>query len=117
MWNGFTIGGGNSSSSAVKVHEIEGEHGISQNSNSYWVSNLILNLSGTIYKNTTEGMRLMKMITDKTPKEEIIAWLNKVALKHTKVETLITSIKLLEESAYACGKVDKANEIKQALYL
>lgn len=42
MWDDVIIGSGGIGCSAFKVFDIEGEHSISENTNTYWISDVYL---------------------------------------------------------------------------
>lgn len=115
MWDDVIIGKGNKLNSAVRVFSIEGEHGISHNNVSYWISDLVLGLSITIFKYTEIGERLTKMIRDKKSTEEIIHWLNKVALSRMDPDKIIARIEQEKKKSFRAGQVSRSREFQKLL--
>jgi len=114
-WNEFVIGKGEKRCSAVRVFDILGDHSISQNDISYWVSNCILGISGKIYKDTIPGKKITAMIKAKVPIEGIQKYIDQQALKYTKIDCIYNSIERLRNDAYRLGKDMKSAEIRDAL--
>lgn len=112
MWEDFVIGKGNKGCSAIKVFEITGEHGVSQNSVSYWISDCILGLSGTIFKDTREGKCITNMIKINAQPEKILNYINKVAINNVSIEHLMDCIKQAELNAYEKGRRKSKRELK-----
>ena len=112
MWEDFVIGKGTKGCSAVKVFEIAGDHGVSQNSVSYWVSGCVLGLSGTIFKDTREGKCITNMIRINAQPEKILNYINKVAINNVSIEHLMDCIKQAELNAYEKGRRKSKRELK-----
>ena len=115
MWENFIIGKGTKGNSAMLVFEIAGNHSISQNSVSYWISGCILGLSGTIFKDTKEGKCLTNLILSKAPLEKIMNYVNRVAINNVNIETLYACIEHEKKQAYEMGRIKSKNELKSWL--
>lgn len=116
-WNDVIIGKGQRGHTAIKVFEIEGDHGISDGGNCYWISDCILDTGMTIFKNCKEGEKLTQMIKDKVMPEKIQDWLNRLVLKHASPQKIINAIVEAEEEAYERGKEAKAAELRSVLLI
>lgn len=112
MWEDFVIGKGAKGCSAVKVFEIAGDHGVSQNSVSYWISGCVLGFSGTIFKDTREGKCITNMIRINAQPEKILNYINKVAINNVSIEHLMDCIKQAELNAYEKGRRKSKRELK-----
>ena len=55
MLDDVIIGEGNRGNSAILIGRIEGKHSISENSQSYWIRDIILDGEIVIFKDTKEG--------------------------------------------------------------
>lgn len=117
MWDDVTIGTGHKGSSAYKVFAVPGEHSISENSVSYWISDVYLGLGMTIFKYTKEGEALTKMIQDKHPLEEINKFLEDLLIRKTGIDKLKAAIDRAIKNSFDAGREAKAQEIRDALGL
>lgn len=117
MWDSVVIGMGCKGNSAIKVFAIEGDHSISENEVSYWISDLYLDLGMTVFKHTGEGARLTQMIKDKKSLEEILEFLNDVLLRNLSRKKLREAIDKAIVKAFNDGCNAKAAEIRNALGL
>lgn len=117
MWDDVIIGTGNKGNSAYTVFAVPGEHSISENSVSYWISDVYLGLGMTIFKYTKEGTALTKMIQDEHPLEEINKFLENVLLRKINVDKLKPAIDSAVKDAFNRGLEAKAQEIRDALGL
>ena len=114
MWDDVIIGKGPVTHSAVLV-DIEGDHNISQNNVSFWISGLVLGIEAVIYKDTPEGQQLQKMIGEKKPIKKITSYLDSVVLQHIKPGKLKERIHNFGHEMYLRGQHDKAAQIRLAL--
>ncbi len=115
MWDDVVIGEGPHIVMAYKVREIEGDHHISQNGNSYWVSGLLCGLGMKIFKNTAEGTKLTLMIKRRRPLEEILDFLNTALVQHIDQEVLVAAIKRSGQNAFQEGYRAAQKDIRKAL--
>lgn len=100
----------------IKTFDIPGDHGISDNSRCFRVSEYKpFRFGMTIFKDTTEGKKLTKMIEDK--KDPTLIHLNIVKwyLQKASPRLLVSKIKEIKEDSFEQGQKSKANEIKKAL--
>lgn len=117
MWDDVSIGTGHKGSSAYRVFAVPGEHSISENTVSYWISDVYLGLGMTIFKYTKEGEALTKMIQDKQPMEEINEFLESTLIRKISVDKLKSAIDRAVKDAFNSGLEAKAQEIRDALGL
>lgn len=115
MWNDVVIGKGEKGCSAMKVFAIPGEHSISQNSVSFWISGCLLGAGVTIFKNTADGKALQALIEAGTALDEIQEWLDCLVLRNLDPKKLRQLIERSNEEAFLEGKRAKAAEIRAAL--
>lgn len=115
MWDDVIIGSGNRGSSACHVFAIKGDHNISDNQVSFWVSKVYLGLGMTIFKNTREGQKLSKMIADSKTTAQINAYLKTVLLQKVKPRVLMDAIDREIEKSFEAGRGAKIREILQTL--
>lgn len=115
-WDDIIIGKGDKGCNSMKCYDIPGDHGISENMVSFWISDLPLEGVGmTIFKNTTEGKKLMGMIYHKRPLKVINDFLIGIALKRIKVSTFKTALNQLTEGCVREGENSKIREIQNVL--
>ena len=118
MWDDVIIGTGNKGNSAIHVFEVNGDdHRISQNSVSYWISDVYLGMGMTIFKNTEEGQQLTAYIKNKVHVDAIYDWLVDLIFKYAKPHRLTTAIAAAKEEAYEKGREDAQADIRRALGL
>lgn len=118
MWDNVIIGEGNKLASAVHVFNVEGDHSISENSVSYWITENSVIKRGvgmTIFKDTDEGEQLTKLIKDRTPLSEIETYLVKLWMGRIDPLVLATKIKNENNHHYARGRNSMRYEIKSLL--
>jgi hypothetical protein len=115
MWKDVVIGEGPHIGTARHVSEIEGEHRISQNSNSFWISGLLCDLGMTIFKDTAEGTRLTLMIRERRSLEEILDFLNMTLVQHVDQEILVAAIERSKNDAFREGYRAAQKDIRKAL--
>jgi hypothetical protein len=115
MWDDVVIGEGPHITMVLKVHEIEGDHQISQNGNSYWISGLLCGLGMKIFKNTAEGTKLTLMINKRRSLEEILNFLNRTLVQHVDQETLVAAIERSKKDAFQEGYRAAQKDIRRAL--
>lgn len=117
MWNDVIIGTGNKGNSAYRVLSVHGEHSISENSTSYWISDVYLGLGMTIFKHTKEGRALTKMIQDKQPLEGINEFLQTTLIQSISAAKLKSAIDRAIKDSFNKGREAKAKEICEAFCL
>lgn len=117
MWNDIVIGNGHKGCSAIRVFAIGGEHSISENSVSYWISDLYLGAQITIFKDTEEGRQLSQFINEKAHIDTIRPWLDGLVLQHIDREVLKNLIDRAIEQAFQKGSSHRAEVIREALGL
>jgi hypothetical protein len=116
MYDEIVIGKGQHFCTAIKCYEGKDRFYISENSNCYWISNLIFDTSMKVFKDTPEGQRITKLITNPKPVDHRIReFLDKLVLKHMSYNILLASIQSLKDEAFEEGRNAKANEIKLIL--
>lgn len=115
MWDDIVIGTGDKGNSAIKTFAVDGDHGISENRVSYWISDCYLDIGMTIFKNTEAGIRLTDMIEKRAPLSVIQSWLNALALTHIDETTLKKKINQAIKKAYDEGSSDRAAAIRASL--
>lgn len=115
MWDDVIIGSGNRGSSAHHVFAIRGEHGVSENPTSFWISRVYLGLGMTIFKDTREGKKLAKMIADSKTADQINAYLKTVVLRKAKPKVLMDAVDRAINKSFEEGREDKVREILQTL--
>ena len=81
MWDSVIIGSGSKGNSAIKVLSLKGDHSISENSVSYWISDLYLGLGMTIFNDTDAGKKLSRLIAENVPLEDINTYLDGILLQ------------------------------------
>lgn len=111
------IGKGNRGISAIRIFDILGEHGFSQNSVSFWISECILGTGITIFKNTEEGQMLQSMIDDKKPLAELQEWVDSLIIRNMDATKLLSLMEAATKKAFALGKRAKEKEIRAVLGL
>lgn len=115
MWDDIIIGKGEKGNSAVKVFGVPGDHRISHNRVSFWISGCYLDVDVTIFKDTKEGQTLQRMIDDCAALEEIQTWLDDLVLRCLDPKRLKLRIEQAMEKAFEAGQCAKAAEIRAAL--
>jgi hypothetical protein len=115
MWDDVIIGDGDKGCSATTVFAIRGEHHISQNNVSYWISNCYLGLGMTIFKNTAEGKQLRKLIDEGVTLENILEYLDDVLITNLSKTKLKHAIAKELKRAFVQGEAAKSLEIRNAL--
>jgi hypothetical protein len=115
MWDDVVIGEGPHIMMARRVREIEGDHRISQNENSYWISGLLCGLGMTIFKDTPEGTELTSMIGERRSLEEILNFLNTTLVQYVDQEVLVAAIETSKNDAFREGYRTAQKDIRKAL--
>jgi len=117
MWDDVIIGTGNKGNSAVLVFAIEGEHSISENSVSYWISGLYLDTGMVIFKSTDEGRQLNEFVKEKAHIDQVRPWLDHLVLQYIDKDRLKNRIDHAIARAFEEGSEHRANRIREALGL
>ncbi len=110
MWDDIIIGKGEKGCSAIRIFKIEGNHNISENRVSFWISNCFLDTGMTIFKDTKEGQQLSKMIESGKTLEQINKWLDLIVIKHLKPDRLKQFIDKVKKESYEQGRKAKVKE-------
>ena len=114
MWDDFYIGEKVSFSTTITIVSLKGEHNISENGIAYRVCHAILDLGGVIMKNTPEGKKLTDLIRANNL-QDVLDYVNELAIKHTYLKTIERKIKLAMEAAFEEGSVAKQRDILNVL--
>ena len=117
MWNDIIIGSGPHGICAEHVFAIEGEHNISQDGVSFWISDCFLGVGMKIFKDTVEGKRIQQMINEKVSPTRINEWLDKIVLKHLSPAEVRKRILKEKKKSFEEGQRAKAAEVAEVLYL
>ena len=112
MWFDYlVIGKGEKEGGATLVTSLGEGHHISENRNSYWISDAYLGVYMTIFKNTKEGMKLGNMIETKKSLKQINAWLDTVVLAHLPVTKLKERIEAERKRMFKEGEEKRGHDI------
>ena len=114
MRRDITVGSGDRGNTATLVRAIPGLFNVSENDHSYWIFDHY-GVDITIFKDTQDGRRLHRYITQGYLAEEIQALVTKalfLRLSGTEIKELIS---LKEEEAEKRGRQMQAEETKQIL--
>ncbi len=114
-WDDVVIGEGNESCSAVRCFSVKGEHSISENKYWYWISSLILGKGMKIKKDTTEGVKLTRMIDDGKPLEMILNYLNKIIIKNLSPSVIYEAIEEAKKESFQEGRDSMAKDFRDLL--
>jgi hypothetical protein len=114
-WDDVIIGEGSKLNTAIAVFSIKGDHGISENQVSYWISGCILGIGMTIFKDTDVGQDLSKLIADEVDTSDILKWLDIIALEHISAEVLLKKIENYGLDMFAKGEESKMLNIRRTL--
>lgn len=117
MWDDVIIGEGNKGTSAFRLFEIAGDHGISHNKVSFWVSNVYLGMGMTIFKYTPEGQELSAMVLRRDSLEVIQDFLVNLLLDRVDPKRLRKAVTNALNEKYKEGRRSKIREIREALEL
>jgi hypothetical protein len=133
MWDDVIIGEGAKACTTISSYACkETNISISENSLFFRISGLIFGMGMTIYKEHKVGQKLVRMLKDRTtnfsnpqsyPEKASVAdidieeFLNAQLLKHISPIRVIGAVQALREDAFERGKVAKAQEIRNALYI
>lgn len=115
MWKDIIIGEGNSGNSAIIIFSIKGNEHISENSVSYWISDCILGMGITIFKNTAEGKIISYMINNKDSLETINDYIDSIILKNIDVDVLKEKILKTQKEYFKKGMERKTRIIRKVL--
>jgi hypothetical protein len=116
MWKDVVIGQGEMGNSAILVQSFrKGSFAISQNSSSYWVTDVFMGLGITVFKDTDEGMELKERLEAHESVEHVKKWLASLLLSRVKLQVLQARIDAAINLAEQRGRKQKAAEILAAL--
>jgi CTP:phosphocholine cytidylyltransferase-like protein len=114
-WDDVIIGKGDKGCSSTLCFDIKGEHSISHNGISFWISDCIMGTGCTIFKDTKEGQKLIQMIKEKVDLKNIKNYIDSLILKNISVSTLKIKIKDTQDEYFRKGEESKQDEIKSVL--
>lgn len=117
LWEDVIIGEGRKGNSAILCFDIEGEHGISHNKGSYWISDCFMGLGMTIFKDTPEGQILSNLIAEKVGLEKIQHFLDETIIKNIEPSKLMAAVERKLDDAFHAGELFKMQEIRSSLGL
>ena len=115
MWGDVIIGTGKKTHSAIRVFSITGEHSISENSQSFWISDAYLGIGMTIFKDSPEGMELEKYSKAGLDISDISSLLEDWVLKYADKNMLKDAICRATMIAYSNGEKDNQTKVREAL--
>ena len=123
MWDGVVIGSGEHYVTSRIVFTAE-ESGctVSENASCYRVSNLWLELSMTVYKDTPEGEEIARMLEEAIKKkqwnsDDIVQYLNTVLVDNLDRSKLMAMVDNRLNNAYIEGKRSMQHEMRKCLGL
>lgn len=114
-WDCLIIGNGNKGTSGCHIFEIEGEHSLSENGISYWISGNEKYCGMTIFKNTAEAIKLKKMIDNKVGLVKIEQYLTELTFRKLSPRMILEFIKSINTVYYEQGCSDTKSEIRKVL--
>jgi hypothetical protein len=114
-WDCLIIGKGNKGTSACKIFEIEGQHSLSQNGISYWISGNDRYCGMTIFKNTKEAIKLKSMIDKKVGLTKIENYLIELTFKKLSPNKILAFMKSMNDIYYQEGYNAAKEEIRNVL--
>jgi uncharacterized protein (DUF2164 family) len=114
-WDCLIIGKGDKGNSGFKIFEIDGEHILSQNRISYWISGNEKYCGMTIFKDTPEAIKLKKMIDNKVGLVKIERYLTELTFKKLSARRILEFIKSINMVYYEQGCDDTKQEIRKVL--
>lgn len=123
MYEEITIGKGDPLNSAVRCYECQIANlsnnlvYISENRNCYWISDLIFDVRMKVFKDTTEGKRIAKLLKNPNKVSDPVLrdYLERLVIKHLPHSSLMRGILELQKEAFEEGKKAKIDEIKEVL--
>ena len=99
-----------------KRAEKEIQRHVSSNSELFWVKTNFIDFSFKIMKSCDEGRQLSNLLgNEEIPAQEILDYIDSVALQHIPLSILKQKILNKEKEAYENGKRDTQKEIRKAL--
>jgi hypothetical protein len=117
MWDYIVVGEGKKLTGAKLITSIPDNEVLSENSEAFWVSDIILGVYMTIYKTSPEGIVIDHTIKSGRPMKEIRRYLDEVALQYMTVDQLMERIEEVEKEAFRKGEEHRASEIAKLLNL
>lgn len=115
MWDNVVIGKGDKGTSSVRCFKLKGEHSISDNNVSYWISDLMFGYGMTIFKDTIQGKKLTMMIDDGKPVNKILDFLNTTMFMKLSVNEVKVGIENIENDAYEKGRKKMQEDFKKLM--
>lgn len=115
-WDDIVIGKGNKGSSAITRYKSNNTT-ISENSVSYWITNVLLNNGLTIFKYTDEGIRLKNILDQNEPKQFIDNFIIDIILKNIQVYKFNEIFDKMLKDAFKKGMKFKEAQFRQVLGL
>ena len=117
MWDDIIIGTSKSDvqiCTAIKIFDISVEN-ISENFESYWISNCIFDTGIKIYKDTPEGEKVGLLIKNNAGKGKIQNYLDKLILKNISLSMIKAKIDNGLKESFEKGKQERLDEIQTIL--
>lgn len=95
---------------AHTVRNLGRDYSISENSESFWISEKFLNIGMKIFIGTREYNKLRKLLDVKAEDDVIITWIKKLLIQKASVEVLTQAIDNNAREAYRQGRNDVKND-------
>ncbi len=116
-WDYIVVGKGKKLTRATFIWTIPDNEVLSENSEAFWVSDIILGVYMTVYKTSPEGVAIDRAIKSGRPMKEIRRYLDEVALQHITVDQLMERIEEIKKEAFRKVEEHRASEIAKLLNL
>lgn len=114
-WRDIIIGDGDWKSTAcISRQDLKN---VSQNSNSFWISNCVFGIGMTIFKNTEEGKMLAVMFKENAAAEDIQKFIDAIALRRAPIELAYKAIAVAKAKHFEEGREAKTVEMREVLGL
>jgi hypothetical protein len=114
-WDSVVIGRGDKGCSATLALSLPNGGSISRNGVSFWISDVYLGLGMTIFMGTTEGDRLVQMLSAKKEPSIVAEWLEGLLLSNIERGELKEAVANAINQAFERGNDAKAAEIREVL--
>ena len=115
MWDNVIIGNGDKGCTTIICSDIEGDHGISENRVSYWITDCIMGIDCTVFKDTKEGQKISKMREEKKGVKVIQNYIDSLVLKRIDVVVFKNLLKNEQDKYFRKGEESKQEEVKEVL--
>lgn len=118
MFSDVIIGSGNRGNCAHSIYREDGvRYPVSENSGSYWASDIYLGMGITVFKNTHEGEYIASLIQFKKEPQELVDYLSNLLVSHVKPSVLMGYVDRSLKEAFLNGQRDTQNQIREILGL